>query len=99
MSSKNHIWVARPAPCGHGCAQVLPVDWRAITEGGSTCTNYQLFPGDRVYVKADHCITVDNYLAKILAPVERILGVTLLGSTVVNTIRNSGNFGTGVFVP
>src|SRR5262249_5696012 len=94
VSSKKRIWVSRPSPCDHSCGKVLPVDWRAITEGGVTCTNYQLFPGDRVFVHADCLIAFDNWLSKILAPVERVLGVTLLGASVVNTIRNSGHFNT-----
>jgi polysaccharide export outer membrane protein len=89
VSSQWRIWVARPAPCGHPCDQVLMVDWMALTRGGSTCTNYQLFPGDRVYVDADCLIRADNWLAKILAPVERVLGVTLLGTSTVNSIRNN----------
>jgi polysaccharide export outer membrane protein len=101
VSSQWRIWVARPAPCGHPCDQVLMVDWMALTRGGSTCTNYQLFPGDRVFVDADCLIKADNWLAKILAPVERVLGVTLLGSSTVNSIRNnngiSGN-GAAFFV-
>ncbi|MGF1580702.1 MAG: polysaccharide biosynthesis/export family protein [Gemmataceae bacterium] len=97
VGSKKKIWVARPSPCNHGCTQVLPVDWEAITQGGATCTNYQLFPGDRVYIRADTLITIDNWLAKALAPVERIFGITLLGSSTVNSIRNSGA-GTGLVV-
>lgn len=97
VSSKRRIWVARPAPAGHGCAQVLPVDWRAITEGGVTTTNYQLFPGDRVFVSANRLIALDNWLSMVLAPVERVLGITLLGSSTVNSIRNNGN-GTGTII-
>jgi polysaccharide export outer membrane protein len=91
VASKKHIWVARPAPAHHGCLQILPVDWRAITEGGATTTNYQLFPGDRIYVGPDPFIRADNMLAKVLAPIERILGVTLLTSAVMNNFRNNGN--------
>ena len=99
VSSMHRIWVARPSPAGHCCDQVLPVDWLAIVKGGSTTTNYQLFPGDRVYVDADCLIKVDNWIAKIFAPVERLLGVTLLGTTTVQTIRDFNHFGTGVIVP
>jgi polysaccharide export outer membrane protein len=102
VSSKKYIWVARPTPCGYGCWQILPVNWRAITEAGDTCTNYQLLPGDRVFVKADCLIATNNYLAKVLAPVERILGITLLGATTVETIRFAGsstNSGAAVIVP
>jgi polysaccharide biosynthesis/export protein len=93
VSSKKKIWVARPAPAELGCDQVLPVDWMAITEGGSTATNYQVLPGDRIFVKADCLIAADNWLAKFLSPIERGFGVTLLGATTVNTIRNGNNFG------
>ena len=34
-----------------GPDQVLPVDWEAITRQGDTKTNYQLQPGDRLYVE------------------------------------------------
>lgn len=97
VSSKKRIWVARPSPCGSPCDQVLPVDWMAITQGGSTCTNYQLLPGDRVYVKADPWITFDNTLAKVMAPFERMLGFTLLAETVVQEAQaiRTGN-GVGV---
>jgi polysaccharide export outer membrane protein len=99
VSSQKRIWVARPAPAGHGCLQVLPVDWRAIVEGGSTATNYQLFPGDRVYVKADCLITIDNWLAKALAPVERLFGITLLGTATVRTIENKNTTGGFIAFP
>ena len=57
VSSRRKIWVARPAPADKGCYQILPVDWQVITQAGATCTNYQLLPGDRVYIKADPLIT------------------------------------------
>jgi protein involved in polysaccharide export with SLBB domain len=99
VASRKRIWVARPAPACYSCDQVLPVDWKAITQGGSTGTNYQIFPGDRIYVKADCLIWIDNTLAKILAPVERIFGVTLLGTETVNAIRFSNNNNNGFFTP
>jgi polysaccharide export outer membrane protein len=97
VSSRKRIWVARPSPADSGCDQVLPVDWMAITEGGSTGTNYQILPGDRVYVKADPWISFDNNLAKVLAPFERVLGFTLLTESVIqNARRNNSNSGIGV---
>src|SRR5437867_4210849 len=74
VSSKRDIWVARPSPDdGTGC-QKLPVNWIAITQDGSTATNYQILPGDRVYVKGDKWYRTDNWLIKVLTPMERILG-------------------------
>jgi protein involved in polysaccharide export with SLBB domain len=50
VSSVN-ISIARLAPNGVGCEQILPVNWDEITRGGNTATNYHLLPGDRLYVK------------------------------------------------
>ncbi|MBA3315023.1 MAG: polysaccharide biosynthesis/export family protein [Planctomycetota bacterium] len=78
VSSKK-IWVARPAPSGAECAQVLDVHWEEITREGITTTNYQLLPGDRIFIEADHLMATNNFLAKLIAPVERVFGVGLLG--------------------
>ncbi|HEY1186579.1 MAG TPA: polysaccharide biosynthesis/export family protein [Gemmata sp.] len=43
------IQIERKGP-GWGLSQVLPVDWEGITQHGLTHTNYQILPGDRVYV-------------------------------------------------
>jgi polysaccharide export outer membrane protein len=99
QASKKKIWVARATLDSHAGPHVLPVDWCGITQRGEAMTNYQVFPGDRIYVKADGLIRLDSGLGKVLAPVERVLGVTLLGSSVVNSIKNrSGTGGTGAGV-
>ncbi|QDT62900.1 polysaccharide biosynthesis/export family protein [Calycomorphotria hydatis] len=85
VSSKK-IWVARPAPSGAEVAQVLDVDWRGITRDGITTTNYQLFPGDRIFIKSDTLIEMDNIISKALAPPERIFGFILLGNGVVRSL-------------
>ena len=46
----RNLWVSRTTPAG--VPQILPVDWAGITQQGNTQTNYQLLPGDRLYVKA-----------------------------------------------
>lgn len=56
-----------------------------------TQTNYQVLPGDRIYVQSQRLISVDNAIAKMLAPVERVFGVILLGSSTVNSIQNRNN--------
>jgi polysaccharide export outer membrane protein len=55
------------------------VDWRAITAQGATATNYQVMPGDRIFVAEDSLIAVDNNMGKLLAPIERVMGFALLG--------------------
>ena len=87
-NSSRRIWVARPVGNSNKPV-ILPVDWVDITAYGKTDTNYQLLPGDRVFVVEDRFMSLDGTLAKIFAPFERIMGFTLLG---VNTAtRLSGN--------
>ena len=86
VSSLHDIWIARPSPAEKETDQILPVDWVAITDRGATATNYQILPGDRIHVKADCLITTDNVLAKVLAPVERMFGVTALGTQTLQNI-------------
>jgi protein involved in polysaccharide export with SLBB domain len=91
IGSKHHIWVAR-LTCP-GCPETrLPVDWIGITKRGEGTTNWQLLPGDRIYVQADGFYAADRWLGKMLAPVERVMGAILLGSQTVNSIR-SGSVG------
>lgn len=87
VSSKT-IWVARPAPAGTSVAQTMPVDWEAITRGGITTTNYQLFPGDRIFIEADHQISFDNAISKFVAPLENFSGFTLLNLGLWRAARN-----------
>jgi protein involved in polysaccharide export with SLBB domain len=48
-ASVDNIIVSRPtAP--ESCRFVYPVCWRQIVQLGDTSTNYQLLPGDRIYV-------------------------------------------------
>lgn len=94
VASKQNIWVARTTS-GHPGMQKLPVDWNGIVQCGDVATNYQMMPNDRIYVKAKCLVSVDTALARIISPLERILGVTLLGGTTYNTVANRG-FGSSV---
>jgi polysaccharide biosynthesis/export protein len=85
--SSKRIWIARPAPGGVGCDQLLPVNWTEITRGASTATNYQVLPGDRIFIEEDRLVALDTIINKITAPFERVLGFTLLGTQTVQTIN------------
>ncbi len=89
LSSKE-VWVARPAPADYGCEQIMPVDYVAITRGGSAITNYQIMPGDRVFIADDNVIGFNNVLGKFTAPVERLLGIAGLGSSTVRGYQTLG---------
>lgn len=93
VASKREIWLARRHPDNVNCAdQLLPVDWVGITQHAITLTNYQVLPGDRIYVQSQGILRADAFIGKILSPFERIVGFGLL---IGNTIQSFGGFGGG----
>jgi polysaccharide export outer membrane protein len=98
-NQSTRMWVARPGANNCNGDQLLPVDWVAVTQRGDTTTNYQLLPGDRLFVSEDKLVAVDTKLGKIISPIERVLGVTSLATSTVSSIvffkeqGQSGGFG------
>jgi polysaccharide biosynthesis/export protein len=93
--SSKRIWIARPSddPCK---VQILPVQWEAITAQAAASTNYQLLPGDRLFIAEDKMVAMDTHLAKLLAPFERVMGFSLLGVGTVTrfsgpVLKGGGN--------
>ena len=84
VSSSKNIWIVRPLASDPQKPTILTVDWDGITRRGATATNYQIFPGDRVYVGEDPLITRTNLVGKKTAIVERMMGI--LGLTT-STLR------------
>ncbi len=89
LSSKR-IWIARPAPDGQSCAQLLPVNYEDITMNAITATNYQIFHGDRLFIAEDRYTKFDSVIGKITRPFERLLGFTALGTNTLNRIDRFG---------
>lgn len=87
VSSKK-IWIARPTPQSNN-VQILPVSWNEITSQACTNTNYQVMPGDRVFIAEDKLIAFDTAIGKLTAPLERIMGFSMLGAGTAT--RLSGN--------
>jgi polysaccharide export outer membrane protein len=85
-NQSTRMWIARPGKNNCAGDQILPVDWVAVTQRGDATTNYQLLPGDRLYVSEDKLVAVDTQLGKIFAPLERIMGFTSLGVGTVQSI-------------
>jgi polysaccharide export outer membrane protein len=100
-NSSTRMWVARPGKNSCDGDQLLPVDWLAVTQRGDTTTNYQMLPGDRLFVSEDKLVAFDTRLGKIISPFERIAGFVALGtSTTQNLVffnQNGRNFGSGGF--
>ncbi len=95
MGSKRDIWIARRTPHVNQPEQIIPIDYVAMTQQGYAAMNYQILPGDRIYVRSQRLFRIDGFLQKVLTPMERILGFTLLGSSTVYSLRgvNSNNGG------
>lgn len=89
LSSKR-IWIARPAPDGATCAQVLPVNYEDITQHALTATNYQLLPGDRLFIAEDRWTKFDSQFAKLTRPFERAFGFVSLGAGMLQRIARFG---------
>jgi polysaccharide export outer membrane protein len=85
--SSKRIWIARPCPEDVRKSKIITVNWQAITADGIATTNYQLMPGDRIYIQADSLIAADNFLAKLFAPLERVFGTSLLGVTTAQRVQ------------
>ena len=85
--SSKRIWIARPGPSGMGCEQILPVDFDGIVRGANTETNYQVLPGDRIFIAEDRLIRLDSTIQKLTTPFERIFGFTLLGTQTIQTAQ------------
>jgi protein involved in polysaccharide export with SLBB domain len=97
--SSTKIWIARPTPACTDCAQILPVDWPAIVRYGQTDTNYQLMPGDRLFIESDPFVRLDTLIAKVTAPFTRALGTasfTYIFLRQANVgVSGGGGFGGG----
>jgi polysaccharide export outer membrane protein len=84
-ASSNKMWIARPdRECG--TSQILPIDWEAVSQCADVNTNYQLLPGDRLYIAQDRLVAFDGAIAKITSPIERIFGFTLLGTATAGRL-------------
>lgn len=75
--SSSKMWIARATSGKH---RILPVDWQGVSSLGSADTNYQLLPGDRLYIAQDELIAFDRSLEKFISPLERLLGFSILGA-------------------
>ena len=88
--SSTKMWIARPAPNGVGCEQILPIQWNDIAQGASTATNYQLMPGDRLFIAQARLTNFNTVVNKLLNPFERIFGFVSLGTSMANRIVRFG---------
>jgi polysaccharide export outer membrane protein len=84
----NKVYLSRPNP-GGGCDQVFHVDWLAIIKCGDTRTNYQLLPGDRIYVSPTAGFSASIMLDNYLSPVERVTNLFALFRFAASSNNNN----------
>jgi polysaccharide export outer membrane protein len=81
-ASSKKIWIARPSD-DPNCVERLEVNWEDITANAFARSNYQVLPGDRIFVAENHLIALDTSLGYLLAPVERVMGFSIFGAGTV----------------
>lgn len=93
--ANKQIWIARPNP-GQHCDQILPVEWDKVVKGGSTTTNYQLLPGDRVFIADNAWADMTMVVTRTIAPFERLFNFGLLGTNTMQSLHRfpRGNYRT-----
>lgn len=89
--AKHNVWIARPIPGEPNAAEILPVDWVAITKHGSAATNYQILAGDRLYIKADYLVTFNNKFDRLIAPFQQVLSTIILFNITTQSLGGSGS--------
>jgi polysaccharide export outer membrane protein len=83
--SSTRMWIARPSP-NPAQFQILPVDWKSVTAQAATGSNYQLLPGDRLFIAQDPNVALDTVVGKVLSPWERVMGFVTLGVGTVTRL-------------
>jgi polysaccharide export outer membrane protein len=87
-ASSKKIWIARPTD-DPNCVERLEVNWEDITANAFARSNYQVLPGDRIFVAEDHLIALDTNMGKLLAPIERVMGFSIFGVGTITRFSGS----------
>ncbi len=87
-AAPNNIRVVRPAPPGACCAQTLPVNLPAIMQAGDTTTNYQIMPGDRIYVYRDPIVRTTLFINRLAAPFNTVVQSILTYSFAARNVKS-----------
>jgi len=87
-SSTYSIWIARPRGDDAGCDQIIPINIMDIVKRGRSATNYQLLPGDRLFIKASRVTAFENALARVVGPVERVMFSGIVGLSAIQSFTS-----------
>jgi polysaccharide export outer membrane protein len=87
-ASTVKIKLVRPAPPGACCAQTLPINLPAIVQAGDVTTNYQLMPGDRIYVYRDPIVRTAIFIDRLAAPFNAVIQSMLIYSFGARSVKS-----------
>ncbi|GIW87567.1 MAG: hypothetical protein KatS3mg108_1891 [Isosphaeraceae bacterium] len=87
-ASIPNVRLVRPAPPGSSKPQLLPVNLAAIIQEGDTTTNYQIMPGDRIYVYRDPIVRATILVDRLAAPFNTVLSSILQYSFAVRNVKS-----------
>ena len=77
------VWIARPILDQQNQQRLLPINWIDISQLGIQSTNYELLPGDRLYIRG-HALTRETSFADTS-------GVILLSANAIRNLNGSFN--------
>lgn len=87
-ASIPNVRLVRPAPPGSSEPQLLPVNLAAIIQEGDTTTNYQLMPGDRLFVYRDPLVRLTIFIDRMAAPFNTVLSSILQYSFTARNLKS-----------
>ena len=87
-ASVSNIRLVRPGPPGTSVAQVLPVNYAAIVQAGDPTTNYQILPGDRLFVYRDPIVRTTLFIDRLAAPFNSVLNSILTYSFTARNVKS-----------
>lgn len=87
-ASIPNVRLVRPAPPGASAPQLLPVNLAAIIQEGDTTTNYQIMPGDRLYVYRDPIVRATILVDRLAAPFNTVLSSILQYSFAARNVKS-----------
>ncbi len=87
-ASVPNVRLVRPAPPGSCSPQILPINLAAIIQEGDTTTNYQLMPGDRIFVYRDPLVRTTIFIDRLAAPFNTVLSSILQYSFAARNVKS-----------
>jgi polysaccharide export outer membrane protein len=109
--SYKEFWLARPNGADPNKFQLFPINWLAITMGASPATNYQLLPGDRIFVGANRWVAATVKINRFWGPSQAMLnsffgqetlgasGISAMDGTVRLLAQPANSAATGTLLP